>query len=345
MKLYIKADAYNELIEKGYGKRDLSKLTRKVITDKNGHRRTVFVRNDIQTVKRNPSINNKEDLRVTKYDFKTWLEDNDIVPEEYEGKSKNEIIAMARKTGLNQSDSEKAADDIKDYLSEDSKTDEEEKNYYELIETLNGYDRTDPDELEKYKRENERLHKLYPKDKVKNYIDYAKKQLFGSKEDIKNYLGNINIKNPSNLNYYIAEIALDKQPFSLEKLQSDLVYGDITLDEMAEKIYENIHPEEKKTSSETKGVNVNDIDKFLFNQDKNNIRNAVKDYLQKNPDKKEKFLEYVSKKHDEAVSKKDDADVYLRYAKNEEDKKKYQKEWDKWNNLVNIYGKARYYNI
>lgn len=122
MKFYVKADVYNELIEKAYGKRDLSKLTRKVITDKNGHRRTVFVRNEIQTAKRNSSINNKEDLRVTKYDFKTWLEDNDIVPEEYEGKSKNEIIVMARKTGLNQSDSEKAADDIKAYLSEDPRT-------------------------------------------------------------------------------------------------------------------------------------------------------------------------------------------------------------------------------
>ena len=283
MKLYIKADTYNELIEKGYGKRDFSKLTRKVITDKNGHRRTVFVRNETLS-----------------------------------GKTEN------KKT---------------------STSIEDEKNYYELIETLNGYDRTDPDELEKYKRENERLHKLYPKDKVKNYIDYAKKQLFGSKEDIKKYLGNINIKNPSNLNYYIAEIALDKQPFSLEKLQLDLVYGDITLDEMAEKIYENIHPEEKKTSSETKAVNTNDIDKFLFAQDKNNIKNAVKDYLQKNPDKKEKFLEYVSKKHDEVLNKQRDVDVYLRYAKNEEDKKKYRKEWDKWNNLVNIYGKTRYYNI
>ena len=48
MKFYVRADAYNELIEKGYGKRDLSKLTRKVITDKNGHRRTVFVRNDVE---------------------------------------------------------------------------------------------------------------------------------------------------------------------------------------------------------------------------------------------------------------------------------------------------------
>ena len=42
-KFLIRKDVYNKLIEKGYGKRDFSKLTRKVITDKNGHRRTVFV--------------------------------------------------------------------------------------------------------------------------------------------------------------------------------------------------------------------------------------------------------------------------------------------------------------
>ena len=44
MKLYIKADTYNDLIEKGYGKRDFSKLTAKIITDKNGHRRKVWVK-------------------------------------------------------------------------------------------------------------------------------------------------------------------------------------------------------------------------------------------------------------------------------------------------------------
>ena len=60
MKFYVKADVYNELIEKAYGKRDLSKLTRKVVTDKNGHRRTVFVRNDVQTKK--PTVNTQEEI-------------------------------------------------------------------------------------------------------------------------------------------------------------------------------------------------------------------------------------------------------------------------------------------
>ena len=44
-KFLIRKDVYDELIEKGYGKRDLSKLTKKQITDKNGHKRTVYVKN------------------------------------------------------------------------------------------------------------------------------------------------------------------------------------------------------------------------------------------------------------------------------------------------------------
>lgn len=44
-KLLVRKDVYEELLEKGFGKKDYSRLTKKVITDKNGHRRTVFVRN------------------------------------------------------------------------------------------------------------------------------------------------------------------------------------------------------------------------------------------------------------------------------------------------------------
>lgn len=47
-KMFIRKDVYEELLEKGFGKKDYSKLTKKVITDKNGHRRTVFVRNGEQ---------------------------------------------------------------------------------------------------------------------------------------------------------------------------------------------------------------------------------------------------------------------------------------------------------
>ena len=47
-KMFIRKDVYEDLIEKGYGKRDLSKLTKKQITDKNGHKRTVYVKNGEQ---------------------------------------------------------------------------------------------------------------------------------------------------------------------------------------------------------------------------------------------------------------------------------------------------------
>lgn len=47
-KFLIRKDVYDDLIEKGYGKRDLSKLTKKQITDKNGHKRTVYVKNGEQ---------------------------------------------------------------------------------------------------------------------------------------------------------------------------------------------------------------------------------------------------------------------------------------------------------
>lgn len=52
-KFLIRKDVFEDLIEKGYGKRDLSKLTKKQITDKNGHKRTVYVRNGEQPAAQN----------------------------------------------------------------------------------------------------------------------------------------------------------------------------------------------------------------------------------------------------------------------------------------------------
>lgn len=44
----VRKDVFAELIKKGYGKRDLSKLQKRQITDKNGHKRTVWVKGDVQ---------------------------------------------------------------------------------------------------------------------------------------------------------------------------------------------------------------------------------------------------------------------------------------------------------
>ena len=60
-KLLVRKDVYEELLEKGFGKRDLSKLTKKKITDKNGHTRTVYVRNGEQP-KRNRKSTDMETM-------------------------------------------------------------------------------------------------------------------------------------------------------------------------------------------------------------------------------------------------------------------------------------------
>ena len=44
MAIYIRKSVYDELFEKSFGHRDFSKLTKKQITDKNGHTRNVWVR-------------------------------------------------------------------------------------------------------------------------------------------------------------------------------------------------------------------------------------------------------------------------------------------------------------
>lgn len=59
--IYIRKDVYDELIEKGFGKKDMSKLHLKIMTDKNGHQRKVWVKGEEkQTEKRTPKMQNSE---------------------------------------------------------------------------------------------------------------------------------------------------------------------------------------------------------------------------------------------------------------------------------------------
>ena len=68
-KLLIRKDVYAELLEKGFGKKDYSKLTKKVITDKNGHKRTVFVKNDVtQTTQKQPKVPEIADNKKARYE-------------------------------------------------------------------------------------------------------------------------------------------------------------------------------------------------------------------------------------------------------------------------------------
>ena len=321
MKFYVRADIYNELVEKAYGKRDFSKLTRKVITDKNGHRRTVFVKNEIQPVKKTPSNSiwiedPKRGVKIVNhgavknaYDILTELEEKglgkltDVQSKEFSFEGKDFTIESGYNNGTEhftvelkepdtkspiyermneESDGEKYLskhiivnsdnkDEIKEKLiywltgkkgnsKENIKNttksytpEEQEKNYYELIEALNGYDRTDSYEIEKYKRENERLRNAYPKEQIAKYFNFAKDKMSGSKEDIANYLKQINIKNPSNFNYLISEMVFNdvrtadvEWNESYENLADKVNIGTMSIDEMAQKLYDKIHPENKE---------------------------------------------------------------------------------------------------
>ena len=69
-KLFVRKDVYEEILEKGFGKKDMSKLTKKQITDKNGHTRTVYVRNGEQPVQQQQPKAQEElsDERRAKYE-------------------------------------------------------------------------------------------------------------------------------------------------------------------------------------------------------------------------------------------------------------------------------------
>ena len=68
-KLLVRKDVYEELLEKGFGKKDLSKLTKKKITDKNGHTRTVYVRNGEQPAEvKQPKTQELSEEKRAKYE-------------------------------------------------------------------------------------------------------------------------------------------------------------------------------------------------------------------------------------------------------------------------------------
>ena len=82
-KFLIRKDVYEDLIEKGYGKRDLSKLTKKQITDKNGHKRTVYVRNGEQPAVQNQPTAQKELSPEKRARYEEMLEKVKNGPDEY----------------------------------------------------------------------------------------------------------------------------------------------------------------------------------------------------------------------------------------------------------------------
>lgn len=82
-KMFIRKDVYEDLIEKGYGKRDLSKLTKKQITDKNGHKRTVYVKNGEQPAAQKQPTAQKELSPEKRAKYEEMLEKVKNGPDEY----------------------------------------------------------------------------------------------------------------------------------------------------------------------------------------------------------------------------------------------------------------------
>lgn len=72
-KLFIRKDVYDEFIEKGYGKRDLSKLQKVQITDKNGHKRNVYKKTGVEQKEEKQSKAQEELTPEKKAKYETML--------------------------------------------------------------------------------------------------------------------------------------------------------------------------------------------------------------------------------------------------------------------------------
>ena len=121
-----------------------------------------------------------------------------------------------------------------------------DKIYYNIIETANPYDRTDQWEFEKYQRENNALRKRYPKDEFVKYIDYAAEQMSGDVEQIAKYLKQIGVPNTHGQNGYIAMYTFNNligREYStrFEDWMNAVRWKDISIEEMAQEIYNAIH--------------------------------------------------------------------------------------------------------
>lgn len=81
-RIFVRKDVYEELLEKGFGKRDMSKLTKKKITDKNGHTRTVYVKNGEQPATQQQPKGQDELSPEKKARYEEMLEQVKAGPEE-----------------------------------------------------------------------------------------------------------------------------------------------------------------------------------------------------------------------------------------------------------------------
>ncbi|MBO7518514.1 MAG: hypothetical protein J6T31_05330 [Methanobrevibacter sp.] len=172
-KFLIRKDVYGELIEKGYGKKDLSKLTKKKITDKNGHTRTVYVRNGEQPATQQQPKAQDELSPEKKARYEEMLEQVKAGPEEnalfVRGKgmlSKKDAIAhLSEKLGTKTVNSAAQGHLESDTPQNTDITKEDEERFgKQALSGLSGK-RTGDEEME----DSEETNKLSFEDSVKEY--------------------------------------------------------------------------------------------------------------------------------------------------------------------------------
>lgn len=130
-KMFIRKDVYEELLEKGFGKKDLSKLTKKKITDKNGHTRTVYVRNgeqpaEVKQLKAQEGLTPEKKARYEEMLEKVVAgpEENALFVKDKGMLNKKEAIAhLSEKLGKHAGEAMKNANDKANNLTSMSKED------------------------------------------------------------------------------------------------------------------------------------------------------------------------------------------------------------------------------
>ena len=169
-KLFVRKDVYEEMLEKGFGKRDLSKLTKKQITDKNGHKRTVYVRNGEQPeTQKQPKTQELTEEKRARYE--EMLEKVKAGPDEnalfVRGKGmlnkKDAIAHLSEKLGKTSADTKNVAQrmaDAEDKAFAESEKDAQKKYGNMSIEELKA-EAKKYDGVSKYSPEANEARKVY----------------------------------------------------------------------------------------------------------------------------------------------------------------------------------------
>ena len=245
----VRKDVFNEILEKGYGKRDLSKLQKDIITDKNGHRKTVYHKR--QEVEEN--TNGKK---------------TDEPDEKKTAKPKFEVGSTVSLDGVKGLFHVTKIDDDGSYHVEDTSG---TKGYHVSENHIEGKSKVGVQNMEMTsgtKKISDAINELYSK--AKNEKDTAKKneymdqardvQLNGLNSDYfkkKTESVNINKKEPVKNK---AQKLFDAEDKAFEESEKDAQnkYGKMSIDEL-EKLMQKYSGARKYTPEYNEAMKINDI--------------------------------------------------------------------------------------